>query len=449
MKGCSSGRAPAALGARQPARAGSPPRNRKRRGRHGLDVRWRGDARPQVAAQPDPEQPRRGRAGGAEAPGRRQPDRDPPVGPARVAQDAFELLKTLAMVLVVLSLVLFALAIYLAEGWRREALRAPASALFAERGALVARALAGDAVVDALATTDAVRPAVEATWSIGTSLMVQAATATLIYGVVSCLPHGSRDPHAGRSPRAVIWRPICASRAGPGVLRRGGARPARVGAHARLPPGHPGADVDRLAGPRARGAAPSDVREYPDAGGRNPSGGLGAGSRRAGRPHQGRGPGRPAPGAARAPRPDARQRRPRCSRVRAGEGRCWPSAPRPRSLAHVPLERVYRTAAADRRAALPDQARADRREPALPHGRRDHQRRRLRRGLVRRRRPHRLRPATAASTRRGTTSTCASSPTTSSRRSSSPTSAPRWAARSSRPTAIRFATAAGCSSTTG
>ena len=38
--------------------------------------------------------------------------------------------------------------------------------------------------MNALATTDAVRPAVEATWSIGTSLMIQAATATVIYGVV-------------------------------------------------------------------------------------------------------------------------------------------------------------------------------------------------------------------------------------------------------------------------
>ncbi|HEX2415404.1 MAG TPA: SHOCT domain-containing protein, partial [Thermoleophilaceae bacterium] len=102
-----------------------------------------------------------------------------------LAQDAVRLLKTLAVVFVVLSLALFALAIYLAEGWRREALRATGvGLLFAGAGALVARALAGDAVVDALATTDAVQPAVEATWSIGTSLMVQAATATVIYGVV-------------------------------------------------------------------------------------------------------------------------------------------------------------------------------------------------------------------------------------------------------------------------
>jgi hypothetical protein len=101
------------------------------------------------------------------------------------AQDAVRLLKTLAIVFVVLALALYALAVYLAQGWRREALRATGiGLLFAGAGALVARALAGDVVVNALATTDAVRPAAEAAWSIGTSLLVQAATATVIYGAV-------------------------------------------------------------------------------------------------------------------------------------------------------------------------------------------------------------------------------------------------------------------------
>jgi hypothetical protein len=102
-----------------------------------------------------------------------------------LAQDVVRLLKALAIVLVVLALGLFALAVYLARDWRREALRACGIGLvFAGAAALVARALAGDAVVDALATTESVRPAAQAAWSIGTSLLVQAATATLIYGVV-------------------------------------------------------------------------------------------------------------------------------------------------------------------------------------------------------------------------------------------------------------------------
>ena len=101
------------------------------------------------------------------------------------AQDVVRLLKTLAIVLVALALALFALAVFLARGWRREALRACGlGLLFAGAGGLVARALAGDAVVDALATTESVRPAAEAAWSIGTSLLKQVATATLIYGIV-------------------------------------------------------------------------------------------------------------------------------------------------------------------------------------------------------------------------------------------------------------------------
>jgi hypothetical protein len=102
-----------------------------------------------------------------------------------LAQDLVDLLKALAIVLIVLALGLFALAVYLGRGWRRQALRACGIGLaFAGATALVARSFAGDEVVNALATTDAVRPAAEAAWSIGTSLLVQAATATLIYGIV-------------------------------------------------------------------------------------------------------------------------------------------------------------------------------------------------------------------------------------------------------------------------
>lgn len=101
------------------------------------------------------------------------------------AQDAVHVLETAAVVLVVLSLALFALAVFLAQGWRREALRACGFGLAAAGAlALVARSVAGGYVVDALATTESVRPAVEATWTIGTSLLVQAATATIFYGVV-------------------------------------------------------------------------------------------------------------------------------------------------------------------------------------------------------------------------------------------------------------------------
>jgi hypothetical protein len=102
-----------------------------------------------------------------------------------LAQDMARFLRALAIVLVVLSLGLFALAVYLARGWRREALRATGVGLvFAGAVALLARGAAGNALVGALASTESVRPAIEATWSISTSLLVQAATATIAYGVV-------------------------------------------------------------------------------------------------------------------------------------------------------------------------------------------------------------------------------------------------------------------------
>jgi hypothetical protein len=101
-----------------------------------------------------------------------------------LAQDGVRFLKALAIILVILALGLMALGVYLARGWRREALRACGFGLIlAGVAALVARSLAGGAVVG-LAETDSVEPALEGTWSIATSLLVEAATATLLYGIV-------------------------------------------------------------------------------------------------------------------------------------------------------------------------------------------------------------------------------------------------------------------------
>jgi hypothetical protein len=101
------------------------------------------------------------------------------------AQDLVQVLKALAIVLLLLTLGLLALAVWLARGWRREALRACGVALiFAGAAALVLRELGRGEVVDALARTASIEPTVEATWSISTSLLVQAATASIAYGVV-------------------------------------------------------------------------------------------------------------------------------------------------------------------------------------------------------------------------------------------------------------------------
>jgi hypothetical protein len=102
-----------------------------------------------------------------------------------LVQDAVRFLRAAAVVLVVLALGLLALGVYLASGWRRRALRtAGFGLLLAGVAALVARSFVVDAVVGALATTEAVKPAAEAALSISTSLLVEAASATIAYGVI-------------------------------------------------------------------------------------------------------------------------------------------------------------------------------------------------------------------------------------------------------------------------
>ncbi len=80
-----------------------------------------------------------------------------------LAQDAVNVLRVLDLALPALALALFALAIYLPRGWRREAVRACGIAFVAVGIlVLVARSIAGGIVVDTLAKTDAVRPAADA-----------------------------------------------------------------------------------------------------------------------------------------------------------------------------------------------------------------------------------------------------------------------------------------------
>ena len=101
------------------------------------------------------------------------------------AQDGLRLLRALPIVLVVLSLLLFAAALFVAPARRRETVRAFGIGLiFAGAAALAAAALLGDAVVDAVTRSEAGVPAAEDVWTIATSLLVQAAGAAIFYGAV-------------------------------------------------------------------------------------------------------------------------------------------------------------------------------------------------------------------------------------------------------------------------
>jgi hypothetical protein len=106
----------------------------------------------------------------------------------KTLQNAVNALRGLAVVLPLLVYLLYALAVYLAYGRRRQTLMEVGAAFIAAALVVfVARSLAGHAVVNALASTSAVKPAAQAAWSIGTSVLVEIATATIYIGIALIL----------------------------------------------------------------------------------------------------------------------------------------------------------------------------------------------------------------------------------------------------------------------
>jgi hypothetical protein len=102
-----------------------------------------------------------------------------------MAQDASSLVRHLPIVLTLLVLLLYGLAVYLAGPRRREALRSVGfSFLIAGVLALLLRQFAGSAVTDALAGNESVKPAIEAAWDIGTSLLVTVAVSAITFGIL-------------------------------------------------------------------------------------------------------------------------------------------------------------------------------------------------------------------------------------------------------------------------
>jgi hypothetical protein len=103
----------------------------------------------------------------------------------KLAQDVGSAVRHLAVVLTALTLILFALAVWLAQGWRRVAFRSTGWC-FIGLGVfvLLVRRVAGNAVVDGLVTSDSVKPAAHSAWTIGTTLLYDIGIAMFAYGVV-------------------------------------------------------------------------------------------------------------------------------------------------------------------------------------------------------------------------------------------------------------------------
>ena len=101
----------------------------------------------------------------------------------KTAQDVVVAIKGLALLLSILTFAVFGLAIYLTRDGRW------VTVLFSGVGLIVAgllvvvlRHVAGGVVIDQLVKQESVKPAAEAAWSIGTSLMVSIATTIIVVG---------------------------------------------------------------------------------------------------------------------------------------------------------------------------------------------------------------------------------------------------------------------------
>jgi hypothetical protein len=104
------------------------------------------------------------------------------------AQDVVKALKGLSLILPLITLALYALAIYLARGWRREAVRAwGISWMLIGLLVLIIRSVAGEALVGSLAGSDSVEPAIGAVWDIATSLLRNGGIAMFAYGLLILL----------------------------------------------------------------------------------------------------------------------------------------------------------------------------------------------------------------------------------------------------------------------
>jgi hypothetical protein len=132
-------------------------------------------------------------------------------GELSTAQDVVKVLRPLPIVLLVVAIGLFAIALAVDPSWRRRAVRGFGFALIvAGAGALLIRSVAGDAFVNSLASTAAAEPAITEVWEIATSLLVDIATASIIYGVVIVVAAWLAGPMAAatavRRTIAPYWR---------------------------------------------------------------------------------------------------------------------------------------------------------------------------------------------------------------------------------------------------
>jgi hypothetical protein len=116
----------------------------------------------------------------------------------KTAQNIAVAVKGLALVLSLLTFAAFGGAIYLSRGSRwLTVLYSGIGLIAAAFAAIVFRHVAGGIVVGQLVTNDNVKPAGEAAWSIGTSLMISIATTVIVVGVLFAAAGWLASPTGG------------------------------------------------------------------------------------------------------------------------------------------------------------------------------------------------------------------------------------------------------------
>ena len=122
------------------------------------------------------------------------------------AQKALKTAKTLVIVIIVVAVLLMAGAIALSTDRRRTVVACGGCVIFAGVAVLALRRIGGDAAVNALAEAPNARPAVRAVFTIGTSLLTDAAWGSIVFGLF--LVTGGWLVGSGR--RATVLRRVSA-----------------------------------------------------------------------------------------------------------------------------------------------------------------------------------------------------------------------------------------------
>jgi len=102
----------------------------------------------------------------------------------KLVQDAVKAIKVLNVFLIILVLILYAVAVWLAGGWRRAALRASGwSLVIVGVLLLVVRRIVGNEIVGSLVKAESDKTAARHAWLIGSQLLANVAWAIVFYGV--------------------------------------------------------------------------------------------------------------------------------------------------------------------------------------------------------------------------------------------------------------------------